>query len=146
MNALSEAGIYVMVDLTNNVQQLNGSDPAASYNAAYLENAFAVVDIYQKYNNTLAFFAGSEVITSENNRSVAAAPYLKATVRDIKSYIALKNYRSVPVGYAATNDDLAKIVEVADYLNAGPANERVDFFGLVRPLPVLLVRTELDGS
>ena len=36
----------------------------------------------------------------EANRS-DAAPYIKASIRDMKAYRESKNYRKIPVGYSA---------------------------------------------
>lgn len=133
MAKLSDSGIYVIVDLTGGAgqQQLNPSRLEETYNQTYLEDIYDIVDTYAKYDNTLAFFAGDGVLDPSVDDFLDAAPYVKATVRDTKQYISSKDYRSIPVGYAATNDNINNLKKLADYLNAGPEEERIDFMGLV---------------
>lgn len=75
----------------------------------------AVLDEFQQYDNTAGVFVGNEVLTfgelshhstesrlilREANRS-DTAPYVKASIRDIKAYRDSKKYRKIPVGYSA---------------------------------------------
>lgn len=101
------------------------SDPATSYNDVYLQSVFATVDAFAKYDNTLAFFSGNEVIN--DGPSSAAAPYVKATTRDIRQYIGSRGYRKIPVGYSAADVSTNRL-EMAEYMNCGTADERSDFF------------------
>lgn len=82
MNALAEAGIYLVLDVNNPKYSLNRDNPAESYNPTYLQSVFATIDAFAGYTNTLVFFSGNEVINSAN--STAAAPYVKAVTRDMK--------------------------------------------------------------
>ncbi|CRG91670.1 1,3-beta-glucanosyltransferase gel4 [Talaromyces islandicus] len=125
MSALADAGIYVLVDLSApKNESINQADP--SWDTALYSRYMGVIDNMHKYTNVLGFFGGNEVINAVNNTNSAA--YVKAVVRDAKAYIKDKNYRSIPVGYAAA-DDAAIRVQVADYLNCGDESDSIDFFG-----------------
>lgn len=125
MNALADAGIYLILDVNNPKYSINRADPAASYNDVYLQSIFATIDEFVKYPNTLAFFSGNEVINDDS--TTAAAPYVKATTRDMRQYIASHKYRAVPVGYSAA-DVASNRQQTADYFNCGTDDERSDFF------------------
>lgn len=125
MKLLSDNGIYLVLDLNLPKYSINRADPEPSYNAVYLQNIFATIDAFAKYNNTLAFFSGNEVIDTADNSWVA--PWVKAVTRDIRTYIRSRGYRSIPVGYSAA-DVNANRLEMAQYMNCGPDDERSDFF------------------
>jgi hypothetical protein len=126
MNALADAGIYLVLDLNTPKYSLNRNDPKTSYNDVYLQNVFATVDVFARYTNTLAFFSGNEVINAANNSNTA--PYIKAVTRDIRQYIGSRGYRKIPVGYSAA-DVSENRLEMAQYMNCGTDDERSDFFG-----------------
>lgn len=121
MQSLSNAGIYVAID----VQGLSASDTAGSYNSTYLQNVFATIDAFAKYDNTLLFSAGAAVV---NPASSTGIPYVKAVVRDMKGYIQQKSYRTVPVGYSADLLPSSTFTSLITYLNCGPDEQRSDFF------------------
>jgi hypothetical protein len=126
MKLLADAGIYVSIDVSWSKYSLNRKDPDAmrrSYNDVYLQSVFATIDSFAKYDNLLLFFAANEVISETETWS---APYIKAQIRDMKQYITARNYRKIPVGYAAT-DVQDTHYEIATYLNCGPDNVRGDF-------------------
>lgn len=125
MNALADAGIYLILDVNTPKYSLNRADPNPSYNTDYLQSIFATVDKFQKYTNTLAFFSGNEVINDPETS--AAAPYVKAVTRDIRQYIRNRGYRNIPVGYSAA-DVAENRLEMAQYMNCGTDDERSDFF------------------
>nr|AAQ88437.2 beta-1,3-glucanosyltransferase 1 [Paracoccidioides brasiliensis]ABA33783.2 beta-1,3-glucanosyltransferase 1 [Paracoccidioides brasiliensis] len=125
MEALADAGIYLALDVNTPKYSLSRTDPNNSYNAAYLQNVFATVEMFAKYDNTLAFFSGNEVINDGN--SSKAAPYVKAVTRDIHKFLHSRNMRSVPVGYSAADVDTNR-VHLAQYMNCGSGDERSDFF------------------
>ena len=125
MNALADAGIYLILDVNTPKYSLNRADPNPSYNTDYLQSVFATVDKFQGYSNTLAFFSGNEVINDP--ASSAAAPYVKAVTRDIRQYIRNRGYRTIPVGYSAA-DVAENRLEMAEYMNCGTDDERSDFF------------------
>ncbi|GES57001.1 1,3-beta-glucanosyltransferase Gel1 [Aspergillus terreus] len=125
MNALADAGIYLVLDVNTPKYSLNRADPKASYNDVYLQYIFATVDAFANYKNTLAFFSGNEVIN--DGPSSKAAPYVKAVTRDLRQYIRSRNYRSIPVGYSAADIDTNRL-QMAEYMNCGTDDERSDFF------------------
>ena len=101
MQALAAAGIYLALDVNTPKYSINQIDPADSYNHVYLQNIFATIDEFIKYDNLLLFFSGNEVINSIP--TTESAPYVKAVTRDIKQYIGNRQYRKVPVGYSAAD-------------------------------------------
>ena len=129
MNALASAGIYVILDANNPLYSINRNNPGPSYNAMYLQSVFATIDAFIKYDNTLAFFSGNEVVNDQLN-STEAAPYVKATTRDMRQYVRSRQYRAVPIGYSAA-DVAQNRMELADYMNCGTEDERSDFFAFV---------------
>ncbi len=86
------------------------------------------MDAFAKFDNTLGFFVGNEVITLANQSH--AAPYIKAAARDMKAYRDSKSYRKIPVGYCAA--DIAELRPMLqNYLACGDnSSETIDFFGL----------------
>lgn len=126
MNALADAGIYLILDVNNPKYSINRANPGASYNSVYLQSIFATIDAFVGYTNTLAFFSGNEVVNDQTNTTLAA-PYVKATTRDMRQYIRERGYRNVPVGYSAA-DVAQNRQQLADYFNCGTDDERSDFF------------------
>ncbi len=127
MNALAEAGIYLVLDTDTSKYSLNREDPSESYNSVYLQSVFATIDAFANYTNVLAFISGNEVINNSTNTN--CAPYVKAVTRDMKSYISARGLRSIPVGYSAA--DVAENQELmADYMNCGTSDERGDFYAI----------------
>jgi hypothetical protein len=125
MNALAAAGIYLVLDVNTPLYSLNRAQPAASYNAVYLQNLFATIDAFAGYSNVLAFFSGNEVIN--DGTTTGAAPYVKAVTRDMRQYLGSRGYRQIPVGYSAA-DVSENRMEMAQYMNCGTDDERSDFF------------------
>jgi hypothetical protein len=125
MNALADAGIYLALDVNTPKYSINRDDPVASYNDVYLQSVFATIDAFAKYDNTLLFFSGNEVINRDNNTN--CAPYIKAVTRDMKQYIGSRGYRKIPVGYSAADVESNRF-EMANYMNCGSDDQRSDFF------------------
>ncbi|KAL2817271.1 Glucanosyltransferase-domain-containing protein [Aspergillus cavernicola] len=125
MNALADAGIYLVLDVNTPDYSINRENPAPSYNDVYLQYVFATVDKFAKYKNTLAFFSGNEVIN--DGPSSVTAPYVKAVTRDLRAYMRARDYRQIPVGYSAADVDTNRL-EMAEYMNCGTDEERSDFF------------------
>lgn len=132
MKALADAGIYAIIDANNPLYSINRENPAPSYNTAYLQSVFATIDAFVKYDNTLAFFSGNEVV-NDNVSSTLSAPYVKAVTRDMRQYIRSRGYRNVPVGYSAA-DVAQNRMQLARYMNCGTDDERSDFFAFVSSL------------
>lgn len=125
MSLLADAGIYLALDVNTPKYSINRADPKPSYNDVYLQNVFATIDAFAKYDNTLLFFSGNEVINDDLTTS--AAPYVKAITRDMRQYIGSRGYRKIPVGYSAADVDSNRF-EMAQYMNCGSDDERSDFF------------------
>lgn len=125
MNALADAGIYVISDLSQPSVSINRDDP--SWDDELYARYTSVVDALANYTNTLGFFAGNEVSNTVNTTDASA--FVKAAVRDTKAYIKAKGYRTIGVGYA-TNDDASIRVDMADYFNCGTDQDNaIDFWG-----------------
>ena len=87
-----------------------------------------VMDAFQGYDNTLAFFVGNEVIAKQTDSP--AAPFVKAAARDMKAYRDSKGYRDIPVGYSAADIKQLRPM-LQDYLTCGGnSSDNVDFFGI----------------
>lgn len=125
MQQFSDAGIYVIADLSEPGLSINRDAP--SWDVSLYTRYTEAVDALANYSNVLGFFAGNEVVNAVNNTD--AAPFVKAAIRDTKAYIKSKNYRNIPVGYAATDDAGPRVPE-AEYFACGDESERADFFGL----------------
>jgi 1,3-beta-glucanosyltransferase GAS1 len=124
MQALQNADIYVISDLSAPGASINRDTPA--WNDDLYARYTAVIDDLQQYSNVLGFFAGNEV--SNNASNTDASAFVKAAVRDMKTYIKQKGYRTIGVGYA-TNDDATIRTNLADYFDCGPSDESIDFWG-----------------
>lgn len=126
MNALDAAGIYVIADLSVPGESINRDSPA--WTTDLFARYQGVIDNLGQYQNTLGFFAGNEVTNNKTNS--ASSAFVKAAVRDSKSYIKSKNFgRWIGVGYA-TNDDAETRDSLANYFNCGSdQSEAVDFWG-----------------
>ncbi|KAF8193250.1 Glucanosyltransferase-domain-containing protein [Mycena galopus ATCC 62051] len=124
MQALSSAGIYVILDLT---LPLNGSIdttlPAWSTNI--LDQYLRTIDAFAKYDNVLAYNIGNEVITPSATQS---APFIVAAARDIRAYLNSIS-SSALVGYAAIDGPSSFVVNEANFL-ACSASAEIDLFGL----------------
>lgn len=102
-------------------QSITSDLPWESYYAAYLNRTFAVVEAFKSYPNTAAFFAGNEVISDEAN-GATVPPYIRAVIRDLKSYIARHVSRSIPVGYSAA-DVREVLFDTWEYLQCNDADD-----------------------
>lgn len=124
MKLLSEAGIYLISDLSSPNISINRADP--EWQVSLYSRYTAVIDELQQYNNTIGFFAGNEI--SNTVATTDASAYVKASVRDMKSYIKQKGYRTMGVGYATA--DVSNIrVNLANYLDCESDEQIIDFWG-----------------
>lgn len=127
MEQLAAADIYVVADLSQPGESINSNDP--EWNVPLYTRYTSVVDALSKYQNVIGFFAGNEVISAANQ--TAAAAFVKAAVRDTKSYIKSMNYRdSLGVGYATA--DVPGRDELAHYFACEPdetTSSSIDFWG-----------------
>lgn len=126
MDLLAKAGIYVVLDANNPKYSINREKPGPSYNAEYLQSIFATIDEFGKYDNTMAFFSGNEVI-HDKVETTRAARYVKAVTRDMRQYIRTRFNRQILVGYSAA-DVADNRMQTAAYFNCGTEDERSDFF------------------
>ena len=124
MEALQNAGIYVISDLSAPGASINRDTPA--WNDDLYAHYTAVIDNLQQYPNVLGFFAGNEV--SNNASNTDASAFVKAAVRDMKAYIKQRGYRAIGVGYA-TSDDATIRTNLANYFDCGSSDESIDFWG-----------------
>ncbi|KAF9962527.1 1,3-beta-glucanosyltransferase gas1 [Mortierella alpina] len=126
MKLFENEGIYLILDLTGPKHAIVRNNP--EYNINILSNVQRTIDAFKGYSNTLGFFIGNEV-TNDNKTTVASA-YVKALLRDAKSYIDSTAPRRIPVGYA-NNDDADIRLHIQDYFNCGNVEEeRIDFYGI----------------
>lgn len=125
MEALQDAGIYIIADLSQPDESINRKDP--QWTLDLFQRYTSVVDAFHNYTNVLGFFAGNEVTNDETNTDASA--FVKAAIRDTKAYMKAKDYRSIPVGYSS-NDHSGIRVALADYFACGDDDERADFFGI----------------
>ncbi|KAK9471909.1 Glucanosyltransferase-domain-containing protein [Dipodascopsis tothii] len=130
MTMMASAGIYLILDVNTPIysQSLNRDEPWTTYTETYLSHVFQVIEAFSGYNNTLGYFAGNEVINNSTSAE-ASPPYVKAVVRDMKQYISKHILRQIPVGYSAA-DDTRYRVSLPDYLECGPEDESIDFYGV----------------
>lgn len=126
MELLSEAGIYIIADLSQPKTSINRNDPL--WDLDHYERYTEVIDKLSEFSNVLGFFAGNEVTNNKSNTD--ASPFVKAAVRDMKKYIEDSNgMRKIPVGYSSNDDEDTRIA-IADYFACGSVEERADFFGI----------------
>lgn len=125
MQAFQDAGIYVLSDLAQPYEAISSSDP--TWTVDLFSRYTEVVDSLAPYDNMLGFIAGNEVIQNDTNTNAAA--FVKAAVRDVKSYIKSSGYRQIPVGYS-TNDEEVTRDPMAYYFDCGDDDDHVDFYGI----------------
>ncbi|KAI0010512.1 Glucanosyltransferase-domain-containing protein [Xylariaceae sp. FL0662B] len=128
MNMLAEAGIYVLACISTPHNAIDREAPFESYTADLLHRHFKTVDCMAAYPNTLGLVAANEVINSIP--STAAAPVVRAVVRDVKRYMGLAaawGQRVLPVGVSSA-DVRSLLKPQFDYFGAGSDAEGIDFY------------------
>jgi hypothetical protein len=132
MSLFNAAGIYVIVDVNSPFMSINRDDPGSTYTIDYLTYIFGQVENFKGYPNTLAFFAGNEVI-NDDTTAKANPPYIRAVQRDLRRYIAKQSTRHIPVGYSAA-DVRDVLQDTWSYVNCainGTTDDSMgEFFGL----------------
>ncbi|KAI9373359.1 Glucanosyltransferase-domain-containing protein [Aspergillus egyptiacus] len=132
VSIFNAAGIYMILDVNSPLYPgyIDRTAPWETYTKEYYTQVFGIIEAFKDYPNTLAFFAGNEVI---NEDSVEQVPqYMRAVQRDMKEYIAKHLDRPIPVGYSAA--DIRPILEdTLHYFMCEDEeypNSHSDFFGL----------------
>ncbi|PWN98416.1 hypothetical protein FA09DRAFT_329478 [Tilletiopsis washingtonensis] len=129
MRTFEEAGIYVILDLGLPVNgSINRAEP--SWDTALLEQYLSTVEAFGQYDNVLAYNVANEVVTTD--ATTAALPFVRAAVRDVKSYLRSRG-RSSLVAYSATDGPSGpsgRRSSVARYLSCGDEAEAVDLLGI----------------
>lgn len=125
MNLLKDNNIYVIADLSQPNLSIESGNP--SWTTVIMDRYTKVIDAMAKYDNVLAFFGGNEVI---NQTSVSgAAPFVKASIRDIREYIKEKNYRHIPVGYS-TDDHEDTRKQISEFFVCDNDASHAEFLGI----------------
>ncbi|TPX48189.1 hypothetical protein SeLEV6574_g02175 [Synchytrium endobioticum] len=125
MKEIEANQIYLLLDVGSGQASINRKAP--SYTVKMLKRYMATVDAFSKYKNLMAFVGGNEVINQGSNTN--AAPFVKALIRDLKAHIKKTAPRPIPVGYAATDDDVTR-TDVAKYFACGNESTTADFLGI----------------
>ncbi|TFK21138.1 1,3-beta-glucanosyltransferase [Coprinopsis marcescibilis] len=127
MRLLSEADIHVILDLSLPViASIDRTVPSWSTNI--MNTYLATIEVFDKYDNILAYNIGNEVLDNIET-SIPALPYLKAATRDIKAYLRSIGSERL-VGYASIDGDLTFRKAVADFLSCGSDDTAIDIYGL----------------
>lgn len=125
MQAFASQGIYVWVDLPTPTDSINRANP--KYTMALFDHYSSVIDSFAKYNNTLSFTAGNEVMNDPETTS--AAPFVKAIVRDLKGFRDARGYRKIPISY--TSGDVPKLqLPAKSYLACGDQATTIEMYGM----------------
>ncbi|KAH8427152.1 1,3-beta-glucanosyltransferase gel2 [Aspergillus melleus] len=132
VSIFNAAGIYMILDVNSPLYggSIDRTSPKSSYNDVYFEQVFGIIEAFKNYPNTLAFFAGNEVINEQSVKSVPA--YMRAVQRDMKDYIKKNAKRTIPVGYSAA-DIRPILLDTLNYFMCEDSDEpssHSDFFGL----------------
>jgi hypothetical protein len=128
MKLLHDAGIYVFVDLLSPrddvyIKTDMDDNPWDYWIYDYFK---AVIDEFQKYPNTLGFLI---LLPPYELKWLWEPSEVKGAVRDMKEYIAAKNYRKIPVGIFGKDWDISTM----EYFTCGDRNKSVDFVGVFYP-------------
>ncbi|KZT07141.1 carbohydrate-binding module family 43 protein [Laetiporus sulphureus 93-53] len=125
MEALDAAGVYVLLDLATPAAALDPTSP--SWDLQLMTDYITTIEAFGSYSNVLGFNIGNEVIN--NVEDDQAAPYIKAAVRDIKTYLSAHNYSQL-VGYTATDSPNSRVT-LPYYLACDEESSAIfDYWGL----------------
>ncbi|PRP89387.1 hypothetical protein PROFUN_01250 [Planoprotostelium fungivorum] len=123
MKLLNDAGIYVLIDAASPSASIISDAPA--WTTDIFASFRTKMDEFMGYTNLLGYISANEVVIQSSQTPSAA--YVKAAVRDMKSYLRSKG-KNIPVGYAATDVEAAE--NFRRYLDCGDASTTVDFYGV----------------
>lgn len=128
MDAFAANGIYVFVDLSEPKMSINRENP--SWDTDLYERYTSVIDAMHRYSNVIGFIAGNEVMNSVETSD--AAPFVKASIRDMKRYIKQKKYRSIPIGYASSDESTTRLASASYFVctEHDDKDDRADFYAL----------------
>eukprot|EP01117_Protostelium_nocturnum_P016491 TRINITY_DN652_c0_g1_i4.p1 TRINITY_DN652_c0_g1~~TRINITY_DN652_c0_g1_i4.p1 ORF type:complete len:611 (+),score=170.32 TRINITY_DN652_c0_g1_i4:105-1835(+) len=125
LQALDDAGIYVILDLYDPSDNINREDP--SWTTDFYEIMKQKIALVANAPNLLGFIAGNEV--TNNVQTTPASAFVKAAIRDVKLYLKSINRSYIPVGYAGADD--ANIIDnMQDFFACGDNSTHVDFYGI----------------
>ncbi len=126
MKAFADVGIYLFLDLDTDNTAFQQAEPY--WNQTQSTAFEAVLDTFQSYDNLAGVFVANEALTFLNGSDLA--PFIKAAIRDVKTYRQSKNYRDIPVGYSGADIPALRPM-LQDYLACGPdPSQAADFFSL----------------
>ncbi|RDI76318.1 hypothetical protein Vi05172_g13694 [Venturia inaequalis] len=103
----------------------------APWTSKHLEHARKVIDEMQRYDNTAGFFLGNQLASILAYEHSYVAPFLKSAIRDVKSYIKKKKYRSIPIGFEDNSRQPLHPPLVREYLTCPTSTDTdldADFF------------------
>ncbi|CAO3589735.1 unnamed protein product [Absidia cylindrospora] len=126
MRSFADNGLYLVLDIATPTYSINRKRP--EYDVTLYKAYRATVANFAKYPHVLAFLAGNEVTNDKTN--TPASSFVKAVIRDIKSYLQQSGGRAIPVGYASNDDEYIRD-SIKDYFICGDdENSHADFFGI----------------
>ncbi|KAF3912768.1 hypothetical protein ABW20_dc0106464 [Dactylellina cionopaga] len=131
MQVFGDNGIYLFVDLANYETGINEDNPY--WSQGQLSSFAATLDAFAKYENTVGFWIGNEVITKAAGER--AVYFIAAAVADIKTHVKNKNYdHPIYIGYASTdNADTRPYVQnylACEHGGFGNRDSSIDFYGV----------------
>lgn len=126
MKAFEDAGLYLLLDIATPKYSINRKHPEYD---VQLYNAYRnTVAAFAKYPHVFGFIAGNEVTNDKTNTE--ASMFVKAAIRDMKTFLRKTGARAIPVGYASNDDEFIRD-DIKDYFICGDSEEaKADFYGL----------------
>ncbi|CED84997.1 glycoside hydrolase family 72 protein [Phaffia rhodozyma] len=126
MSLFEGAGIYTIIDLSLPQNgSINRASPAWTTNL--LDLYTTTIEVFNQYDNVLAYNIGNEVVTLSSNTDTA--PFIKAAARDTKAFIKSINSTAL-VGYSSTDGDNEWRNPLATYLSCASDETSIDLYGL----------------
>ncbi|ORX47710.1 hypothetical protein DM01DRAFT_1368295 [Hesseltinella vesiculosa] len=125
MKVFADNGLYLLLDVPTPNKSINRKSPL--YDVEMYNSYKATVAAFAKYPHLLAFVAGNEVTNDKTN--TPASPFVRAIIRDMKTFLAKNGGRAIPVGYASNDDQFIRD-DIKDYFVCGDEDSQADFFGV----------------